>query len=291
MRRRLIACAVAAVGLCLPAVATGSAARNVGTPEGDPVVTAVGDICGTPTDCVGTARLVSVIDPARVLTLGDNEQTEGTLAEYRSHYAPNWGRLLAKTSPAPGNHEYLTPGASGYFAYFGSRAPGPYYSFNLGSWHIVSLDSEIAVGPGSPQEQWFRADLAAHPNLCTLAYWHKPRWSSGHFGPIVKMDQMWRDAYAGGVDLVLSGHDHIYERFAPQSATGALDQAHGVRQFVVGTGGWAHGQISHVQPNSETRGVGVYGVLKLTLHPTSYSWAYVPVQPSTFTDSGSTACH
>ena len=138
---------------------------------------------------------------------------------------------------------------------------------------------------------WFKADLAAHPSRCTLVYWHKPRWSSGHFGPITKMDQLWRDAYAAGVELVLSGHDHIYERFAPQSATGALAPATGIRQFVVGTGGWAHGQYSTIQPNSQVRNNTTYGVLKLTLHPNSYDWQFLPVAGATFTDSGTTTCH
>jgi acid phosphatase type 7 len=287
--RRLLACIVAA-GVGLLAMAPGSSARSLGTVSADPVIAAAGDICGTPTDCVPTAAVVKAINPTRVLTLGDSDQTQGTLTEFREHYAPSWGAFLGKTDPAPGNHEYLT-GGTGYFAYFGARAPAPYYSFNLGSWHLISLDSEIAVGAGTAQERWFQADLAAHPNLCTLVYWHKPRWSSGHFGPITKMDPLWRDAAASGVDVVLSGHDHIYERFGPQSGTGALDPAHGVRQFVVGTGGYNHGGIVTVQPHSEVRNSGSFGVLKLTLHPSSYEWSFVPAAGATFTDAGSTLCH
>jgi len=256
--------------------------------NGDPVVTAAGDICGTPTDCPPTARLLGQINPTRVLTLGDNAYEDGSLSEYTSYYAPNWG--MYKTSPTPGNHGYHTPNAEGYFDYFGAQAPGPYYSYNVGSWHLISLNSEIGHSAGSPQEQWLKADLSSSPNRCTLAYWHRPRFSSGSdHGSDASYDPFWRDLYAAGADVVLNGHDHDYERFAPQNPGGVADPA-GIREFVVGTGG--HGLYSFNTPvaNSVVRNSTSYGVLKLTLHPGSYDWQFVPAAGSTFTDSGSSTC-
>jgi hypothetical protein len=254
------------------------------------VIAAAGDICGTPTDCAPTANTIGQINPARVLTLGDNAYYDGTLSEFTSYYDPNWGRFKAKTSPAPGNHEYNTPNGQGYFDYFGAQVPGPYYSYDLGSWHLISLNGEIGVSAGSAQEQWLKADLAAHPNQCTLAYWHEPRFSSGsEHGSDTSVDAFWRDLYAAGADVVLNGHDHDYERFAPQNPSGVADPA-GIREFVVGTGGYNLRSFAGIAANSAVRNATTFGVLKLTLRPGSYDWQFVPVAGSTFTDSGSGTC-
>jgi hypothetical protein len=257
----------------------------------DPVVVAAGDICDSGPGCKQTSALVSQIEPTRVLTLGDNAYPDGTAANYATYYDPYWGQYKPITSPAPGNHEYHVVGAADYFAYYGN--PPAYYSFDLGSWHIVSLDGDIPAGVGSAQETWFRNDLSAHTNACTLVYWHEPRFSSGgsHPGDVSKQT-LWQDAYNAGVDLVLNGHAHDYERFAPMNATGALDAANGVREIVVGTGGAALETLATtIQPNSEVRDDLTWGVLELTLHPAGFDWEFVPIAGKTFTDSGSQACH
>jgi hypothetical protein len=206
--------------------------------------------------------------------------------------------------PTVGNHEYGTPGAAGYFDYFGNAAsptqPGctvnckGYYSYDLGAWHIVALNSECAYVDGgcsetSPMLTWLAAYLAANPTACTLAYFHRPLFNSGQNGNDASVKPIWKVLYAANADVVISGHDHVYERFARQTPSGA--QSHrGIREFVVGTGGASHGKIRTVQPNSQMRNAITYGVLKLTLHPTSYSWKFVPVAGKTFKDSGTTAC-
>jgi len=254
------------------------------------VIAAAGDICDSPTNCAPTAALIGQINPTRVLTLGDNAYPDGSASNYASYYDPNWGKYKLKTSPAPGNHEYHTSGGSGYFNYFGSQAPAPYYSFDLGAWHLISLNGEISVSAGSAQEMWLKNDLAAHPGQCTLAYWHEPRWSSGsEHGSSTSFDPFWRDLYAAGADVVLNGHDHDYERFAPQNPSGVADPK-GIREFVVGTGGAGLYTFGTAIANSEVRNNTTFGVLKLTLHPGSYNWQFVPVAGATFTDSGSGTC-
>jgi 3',5'-cyclic AMP phosphodiesterase CpdA len=207
---------------------------------------------------------------------------------------------MARTRPAPGNHEYYTSGASGYFGYFGSAAGDSslgYYSYDLGQWHVVVLNTNdqckyVSCSAGSEQEKWLQADLAAHPAQCTLAYFHYPLFTSGNYAPgISTVRPLWDDLYSGGADVVLNGHDHLYERFAPQTPSGAEDQARGIREFVVGTGGAEHYGIKAVQPHSEVRNTDTFGVLKLTLHASSYDWQFVPEANKTFTDSGSTSCH
>jgi hypothetical protein len=211
------------------------------------------------------------------------------------------------TYPAVGNHEYQKTGgtecdgtasASGYFDYFGARAGDPnkaYYSFDLGSWHIIALNSMCYKGggceAGSPQEKWLRAELAASTADCTLAFWHHPRFSSGPSGDDTKTAAFWEALYEAGADIVLSGHDHMYERFAPQTPSATPDAARGIREFVVGTGGRSLFSFSStVRPNSEVRSK-TYGVLKLVLRPTGYDWQFLAEQGKTFTDSGSTECH
>jgi hypothetical protein len=200
--------------------------------------------------------------------------------------------------PSAGNHEYYTAGATSYFGYFGAAAGDPakgYYSYDLGNWHIMVLNSNCAaVGgceAGSPQERWLREDLGAHLNTCTAAYMHHPRFSSGGNGNIFAMGPFWKALYDEGADVVLAGHRHNYERFAPQDPNGQADPAHGIRQFVVGTGGRSLNSFTTVQPNSEVRIANAYGVIKLTLHPEGYDWQFVTAPGGTVADSGSGQCH
>jgi Bacterial Ig-like domain (group 1)/Calcineurin-like phosphoesterase len=259
---------------------------------GDPVFVGAGDIasCGHNRD-ESTAQLLDAI-PGTVFTLGDNAYPDGTLTQFNDCYGPTWGRHKNRTKPAPGNHDYHVAGAGGYFDYFGAaagdRSKG-YYSYNLGDWHIISLNSEITQSAGSAQEQWLRADLAANPKVCTLAYWHKPRFSSGRHGNNAGSQALWQALYEYGADVVLNGHDHSYERFAPQNPSGQAD-AKGIREFVVGTGGAGLYPFPAIQPNSQVRNNTTYGVLKLTLHSTSYDWQFIPIAGQNFTDSGSGNC-
>jgi hypothetical protein len=200
-----------------------------------------------------------------------------------------------RTHPAPGNHEYNTAGASGYFNYFGAAAGDPatgYYSYDINGWHIIALNSEIDVSAGSAQEQWLRTDLAAHPATCTLAYWHQPLFSSGTLhGGNSSMDHLWKALYEYGADIVINGHEHMYERFAPQNPMGIAEPSRGIREFVVGTGGGIVGYpIGTPLATSEVINNATYGVLKLTLNTNSYDWEFVPVAGQTFTDSGSALC-
>lgn len=262
-------------------------------PANDPIFVGAGDIaaCGS-NGAEATARLLDRTE-GTVFTLGDNAYESGSAEQFRDCYEPTWGRHKARTYPAPGNHDYATPGADGYYDYFGERA-GPdrrgYYSFELAAWHIVSLNSEIAAGPDSEQAQWLQADLAAHPATCTLAFWHRPIFSSGGVhGNDPHMRAIWEILARAGADVVLSGHDHLYERFAPQTSDGLADP-HGMREFVVGTGGASLYGWGQIRPNSEVRYNEGYGVLKLTLHAASYDWEFVPDGAGGFSDSGSAAC-
>jgi PKD repeat protein len=239
-----------------------------------------------------TAQLLDTI-PGTVITLGDNAYPHGALADYTNCYAPTWGRHKARTKPIPGNHEYETPGASGYFSYFGAAAGDPakgYYSYDLGDWHIVALNGYVAHAAGSTQEQWLRADLGASTKRCTLAYWHGPLFSSGSLTDTT-MRPLWQALYDDGAEVVLAGHEHHYERFAPQTAAGAADPAYGIRQIVVGTGGSGLFGFGTVAPNSEVRNAATFGVLRVTLRPDGYDWKFIPIQGQTFTDQGSGTCH
>jgi len=259
------------------------------------VLVGAGDIadCTTNADSL-TASILDTI-PGTVFAAGDNAYPNGTSSDYANCYEPTWGRHKARTRPVPGNHEYNTSGAAGYFNYFGAAAGDPtkgYYSYDLGSWHIIALNSNIAHSAGSPQEQWLRADLAAHPARCTLAYWHHPLFSSSTVAPDAAAGALWQALYEAGAELVLNGHHHDYERFAPQTPAGALDPTFGVREFVVGTGG-GEGlfPFGMTAPNSEVRNNQAFGVLKLTLGADGYAWQFIPVAGRTFTDSGSATCH
>jgi hypothetical protein len=260
------------------------------------VLLAAGDIstCSNSGD-EATAKLLDAVPTATVVTLGDNAYEDGTASQFTNCYHPTWGRHKARTRPSPGNHDYHTSGASAYYNYFGSVA-GPsgrgYYSYTLGAWHIISLNSEISVSAGSVQEQWLRADLAANPRRCVLAYWHGPRFSSSsNHGSSTRTQPLWQALYDAGADVVLSAHDHDYERFAPQTPTGVRDDAKGIRAFVVGTGGRSHYSLGTRLPNSQVFNGTTYGVLKLTLGDSSYSWQFLPVAGQSFTDSGTGSCH
>ncbi len=282
------------------------------SPSPDPIIAAAGDVACDPdtsafNDGKGTrgacrqsytADLLTTGDYTAVLVLGDIQYEIGILADFRRSYDLSWGRVKDITHPVPGNHEYSTPRAAGYYRYFGSRAGDPtrgYYSFDVGAWHLIALNSNCGAvggcGSSSPQGRWLREDLAAHSNTCTLAYWHHPRFSSGLHGDDETYDAFWRALYAAGADVVLVGHDHDYERFAPQDPAGRADSTRGIREFVVGTGGRSRYPFRLPRPNSEVRNAGTYGVLALTLHASSYDWRFVPEAGKTFTDNGSTVCH
>ena len=283
--------------------AAGCGPEKTPTPEvdGRPVVVAAGDIadCFTEGD-EATARLVGGIE-GTILTLGDNAYPDGSAENFAECYDSSWGKFKARTRPSPGNHEYETGGSSAYFDYFGDTAGDPdkgYYSYDLGAWHLVALNSncdvgEIRCGPGSPQGRWLEEDLAANDDkACTLAYFHHPLFTSGSYRPgIERVERLWEILYAAGVDVVLNGHDHNYQRFAPQDPEGRADPEDGIRQFVVGTGGRSHYQISHPIANTEVYNDDTFGVLELSLHQKSYDWEFVPVKGETFSDSGVTQCH
>jgi hypothetical protein len=289
------------VALLTVLLAFGCAPKRPPRPPSGKVIVAAGDIADCSSDGdEATARLVEGIE-GTVLTLGDNAYPDGTAQDFSECYDPSWGQFKARTRPAPGNHEYETPGASAYFDYFGKAAGDPdkgYYSYDLGSWHIVALNSncgegEIRCAPGSPQGQWLKEDLAANDEQkCTLAYFHHPLFTSGSYRPgIERVESLWEILYAAGVDVVLNGHDHNYQRFAPQDPEGRADPEEGIRQFVVGTGGRSQYQISHPIANTEVYNDDTFGVLKLTRHPKRYEWEFVPVEGETFSDSGSARCH
>ncbi len=250
------------------------------------------------------ADLMLTMNLDAVLPLGDNQYSDGTLYKFNNSYDLSWGQLKSITYPAVGNHEYLDPNAAGYFAYFGAAAGDPtkgYYSFDLGAWHFIVLNSQCGQIGGckswSPQGQWLIQDLATNATPCTLAYWHIPRFSSGALGNKLHSEDFWEELYDAGADLILAGHDHFYERFAPMDPNGELDTSTGIRSFVVGTGGKSLEGGSIVQPNSEVRNAKTYGVLKLTLHPTSYDWEFEadPTQNlppnEKLEDSGTGQCH
>ena len=287
----------------------------------DPVIAAAGDIACDPTNSSfnngngtsGSCRpkytsdLLVNAGLAAVLALGDNQYYCGGYQAYLQSYDLSWGRVKSITRPAVGNHEYLTSGgtdctsansgAAGYFNYFGSAAGSPsqgYYSFDVGTWHLIAINSNCSSAGGcsssSPQGQWLAADLAAHTNFCTLAYWHIPLYSSGGRAN-ANTQSIWQTLYNNNVDVVLNGHDHIYERFGPQTPGGTVDTARGIREFIIGSGGANHTSLATIAANSEVRNVNTFGILKLTLHPTSYDWQFVPEAGKTFTDTGTGNCH
>jgi acid phosphatase type 7 len=246
----------------------------------------------------GDDRTAAMLDgiAGTVFTLGDNSQNEGTPQQFRDCYEGSWGRHRWRTRPVIGNHDRLTPDGAGYFAYFGAAA-GPagrgYYSYRLGDWHIVALDSNCAlVGGcefGSPQERWLRSELAANPAPCRAALWHHPLFNSGEVGNHPEMRDIWQTLMDAGTDIVLTGHDHHYERFGRQDADGGADPL-GIRQFVVGTGGAYFHRPGVRQPNSEVYRADVLGLLKLQLRPNSYAWHFMSVPGHGFSDRGWEPC-
>jgi chitodextrinase len=324
--RRLRAAAVLiGLGIALSILVLPRLAGDIANATGDPVIAAAGDIACDPLNSNynggngrnGSCEELAVSDLlvnsgyAAVLPLGDNQYYCGSYSAFTASYGPSWGRVLSVTHPAVGNHEYLThgdsggstgcdssnAGAAGYFRYFGAAAGTQgqgYYSYDVGAWHLIALNSNCSdaggCGSGSPQYNWLKNDLITHTNTCTLAYWHIPLFSSG--GRASSNSQsFWNLLYQYNADVVLNGHDHIYERFAPQTPTATLDNARGIREFIVGTGGANHTSITSVAANSQVRNATTYGILALTLHPSSYDWHFVPKSGSTFTDSGTMACH
>jgi acid phosphatase type 7 len=263
-----------------------------GTPE---VFVGAGDIgeCDLPY-AAATAHILDSVQ-GTVFVAGDNAYPDGSAADYARCFEPTWGRHRKRTHPVPGNHDYWFGDSSGYYGYFGVAAGAPdrgYYSFELGSWHIVALNSNIAMRPGSPQEQWLRSDLATHRQRCTLAYWHHPRFSSGiTHGSDLATQPLWDALYEAGATIVIAGHEHNYERFAPQTPEGARDTVRGIREFVAGTGGGPSDYFGgQPQENSEVRS-SPHGVLALTLYDRRYHWQFLGVPGEAFTDSGTAACH
>jgi hypothetical protein len=269
---------------------------------GPQVLLAAGDIaeCEHEGD-EATARILAEYPGATIAPLGDNAYQEGTLSQYENCYGPSWGQFEDRTRPATGNHDHSTKNAQGYWDYFGSRG-GPYdnyyYSYDLGAWHVVVLNSDCWRVGGcevdDPQIQWLREDLQQNPSVCTLAYWHRPPFSSGRYGDpenTARVRPLWDTVYEEGVDLVLTGHEHSYERFAPMDAEGNRDDQ-GVRLIVAGTGGGNLRSFKYDPlPTTEIRNDDTWGVLKLTLTPSDYSWEFLPVAGESFTDSGSGRCH
>ncbi len=240
-----------------------------------------------------TAQLVAGI-PGTVFTAGDNAYPSGSTSQFQNCYNPTWGQFKDRTLASPGNHDFEKTPGDAYYSYFGNNAGEAgqgYYSLDLGAWHIVMLNSNIAVDAGSPQEKWLRSDLAANKKTCTLAIWHHPLYSSGVHGNDAKYKDLWQALYEYHASLVVNGHDHDYERFAPQDPNGKADAVRGIREFVVGTGGADLRDFRKIRENSEARDSQTYGVIKLKLRPTSYDWQFIPAFGGTFTDQGSATCN
>jgi 3',5'-cyclic AMP phosphodiesterase CpdA len=295
--------------LALAAAAIGAQAAPQTKPTSAPLTVYVaGDIA----DCrysrpeysgaAQTAAIIQAGDPqALVLSLGDHTYPAGTPEEFRDCYAPTWGQFRERTYPTPGNHEYSSGTADGYYGYFGNAAGQRgrgYYSFDKAGWHVISLNSHMGGAEHQRQLLWLKDDLAAHPARCTLAYWHAPLYSSGGHSASDHMREAWRLLYEAGAELVLSGHDHDYERFAPQDADGKLDEAQGLRQFVVGTGGAFLTPFRWIADHSEVRHNWRHGVLKLQLKENGYAWEFLAVddvrqgpQAREARDSGAASCH
>jgi hypothetical protein len=286
------------VAFCRPAITSAQTT--------DPVLVGAGDIAACDSNRLvnsqATATLLDSI-PGTVFAAGDLAYTNATDNDFARCYDVTWGRHRSRTIPAVGNHEYIAGGAMGYYSYFGPTAGSPmkgYYSLNIGAWHIIVLNSECGsavvggCGTSSPQGQWLQADLTANQTLCTLAIWHRPLYTSDSAGSNIAtttVQPFWQLLYNAGAELVINGHSHTYERFAPQDPNGILDTTKGIREFIVGTGGEGLGSFGTIAPNSEVRDNTAFGVIKLTLHPSSYDWQFIPQAGKTFTDSGTQACH
>lgn len=298
-RSAFVLIAIVALGSLADFVESPSSAISHTKVEQTAVLVGAGDIadCKNLTGAEATAKLLDQI-PGTVMAVGDLAYPDGSKENFQC-YDRTWGRARSRTRPAPGNHEFHAAGATPYFDYFGVLAGDPktgYYSYDLGSWHIIVLNSECndigGCDAGSRQEKWLRADLAGHPVACTLAYWHKPLFSSGSaHGNDLTVKPLWDALYDANGDVVINGHDHDYERFAPQTPDGAPDSVRGIREFVAGTGGKSLRPFGTPKPNSEARDASAFGVLKLTLRANGYDWQFIPEEGKTFTDSGSGVCH
>jgi hypothetical protein len=269
------------------------------------VLVGAGDIagCSSLAGATATAKLIEQI-PGTVFAAGDLAYDRGTAEEFSKCYDTTWGKFKDRTRPTLGNHEYNSPGAMAYFAYWGERA-GPrdkgYYSYDLGIWHVVALNTNCyapglgGCGAGSEQEKWLKKDLQQHAKSCIVAYGHHALFSSGLLklhAVHPELRDLWRDLYAAHADLMLVGHEHSYERFAPQDPDGHLDPGKGIREIVVGTGGRSHDPLGLATPNSEQRNADTFGVLKVTLSPAKYTWEFIPVNGEEgFHDSGGGTCH
>jgi hypothetical protein len=253
------------------------------------IVTGAGDIstCSNTNDSK-TVQLVGLMTPNYVFTLGDNVYDKGTAAEFVNCYNPTWGVWKSRTKPVPGNHEYQTSGATGYYNYFGVPK---YYAYNAGEWRVYALNSEIDTSASSAQAQWLKNDLAANPKKCVMAYWHRARWSSGSdHRSDSKTQPLWALLYDAKAELVITGHSHNYERFAPMNKSGGAVSP-GLQQIVVGTGGVSLDGFGSILSASRVRNGKTYGVLRLYLQPTAYSWRFLPITGGTFSDTGTIYCH
>jgi len=310
--RRALALLAALVAASCGGGPPGPVPSPIQTASGEPrlpLVTAAGDIAcapGSRDPCrhAETFAVMQSLAPDLVLPLGDNQYEAGELAEYNAVYGLTWGLLRAQSRPVPGNHEYQSDGARGYFDYFdgpgastgpaGDRDKG-YYSYDFGGWHFVALNSNCAAiggcGTDSAQEKWLRADLAATSRPCTLAYEHHPRFSGGINGSSANLTALWQALYDFNADVVLCAHDHHYERFAPQRADGTPDPARGIREFVVGTGGRSITPFVTILPNSEVQDTTSFGVLALRLGPGGYQWKFAAAAGMALADSGTGLCH
>lgn len=276
------------------APATAASTTTAAPDEAGVIFVGAGDIANC--DMLGGARATaSLLDgiPGTIFTLGDHAYPNGSSKDLKECYDPTWGRFKDRTHPVLGNHDLLTNKGQPYWEYWGERA-GPekrgYYSYDLGAWHIIALNSTAPASEKSAQVQWLREDLATHQTACTLAYWHTPVFSSGPHGGTMEMRDVWKLLYEAGADVVLSSHDHIYERFAPMDGKGKLDPERGIREFLVGTGGSGVYQFKRIAPNSEVHDNSTYGVLKMTLKPGKYEWEFVAIGSQKFRDSGSGTC-
>jgi hypothetical protein len=293
LKRTVLVCAYVAL---VTAGACGRSTKSVSPVGGPPgggsgnVLVGAGDI-GQDKEAEATAKLLDKI-PGTVFTAGDNAYPNGSASDYAG-FDKTWGRHKARMRPAPGNHEYNTSGAKPYYDYFGANA-GPagrgYYSYDIGEWHIISLNSNIDMSAGSAQEKWLRADLAASPSKCTIAYWHHPRFSSGSHGSSSSTAPLWRALQDAGAEIVVVGHDHNYQRFARQDADGRADP-NGIQEFLVGTGGRGHYTFSSKIGNTVASNTSTYGVIKFTLGSGTYSWEFIPVAGQSYHDAGSGTCH
>jgi hypothetical protein len=264
----------------------------------DPVLVGAGEIgeCG-PSGDEETAKLLDGIG-GTIFTVGNNVYPNGSAGQYAMCYGTSWGRFESRTRPAAGNVDWQTEGALGYRGYFGPAATNAdgktWYSYDLGRWHVVVLDSTCARTGGcdgaSPEGRWLATDLAANHARCTVAIWNQPRFSSGEHGNDLEVEPFWQALYSAGADIVVNAHDHDYERFKPLTPAGVVDIEKGIREFVVGTGGTPLGTFGPSKTNSDIRASVSQGVLKLTLHPGGYDWQFIPTSGA-FSDSGSAPCH